>query len=155
MDIVSKRTRSKMMSGIKGSNTKPEIQVRKYLHGAGFRFRLHARELPGRPDIVLPRHGAVVQVQGCFWHGHPGCPFATSPATRPEFWAAKIAANAARDFRTNSELISNGWRLAIVWECALRKTFEPAMLELVAFLRSQDLKVEIGMSGVYQEPRNE
>ena len=108
------------MAGIKGRHTKPEIVVRKALHAAGFRFRLHDRRLPGRPDIVLPKWHAVVQVHGCFWHRHPGCRFATTPASNKAFWFAKFEENSRRDQHNVSELRSLGWRVALVWECALK-----------------------------------
>lgn len=120
MDIVDPATRSRMMSGIRGKNTKPELAVRRYLHGAGFRYRLHAAHLPGSPDLVLPRYRAVVFVHGCFWHAHQGCHYFRVPATRHEFWTTKLAANVARDDRDIAALRAAGWRVAIVWECALR-----------------------------------
>lgn len=108
-----------MMSGIRGKDTGPERLVRSLLHRRGFRFRLHANELPGRPDIVFPRFRAVVQVHGCFWHGH-NCPLFRLPSTRPEFWKAKITRNRENDERSEQSLADLGWRVAIVWECALR-----------------------------------
>ena len=109
------------MSGIRGRNTKPEILVRSLLHHLGFRFRLHARELPGKPDIVLPRYRAVIFVNGCFWHGHD-CPFYRLPRTRSDFWQDKIDRNRASDHRAKDALLAAGWRVAMVWECALRGT---------------------------------
>lgn len=120
MDVVDPLTRSRMMSGIRGKDTKPELAVRRYLHRAGFRYRLHAAHLPGRPDLVLPRYRAVVFVHGCFWHAHQGCHYFRIPATRHEFWATKLAANSARDDRDIAALREAGWRVAIIWECALR-----------------------------------
>ena len=108
------------MAGIGGRNTRPELAIRSALHARGFRFRLHARELPGKPDIVLPRYRAVIFVHGCFWHRHADCRYATTPATRPEFWQEKFAGNVARDASAVSELRHRGWRVAIVWECRLR-----------------------------------
>src|SRR5690242_15228147 len=119
VDIVDSATRSRMMSGIRGRNTKPEILIRSLLHRQGFRFRLDARDLPGRPDIVLPRYRAVVLIHGCFWHGHD-CALFKMPATRHEFWAKKIAANRARDARNADMLKRAGWRVLTVWECSLR-----------------------------------
>lgn len=118
-DIVDTVTRSRMMAGIRGRNTKPEILIRSLLHRQGFRFRLHARSLPGRPDIVLQRYGAVIFVNGCFWHGHD-CSFFKWPKTRPEFWRKKIRRNRVLDRRAMRELLASGWRVAIVWECAIR-----------------------------------
>ncbi|TPG04038.1 very short patch repair endonuclease [Sphingomonas oligophenolica] len=118
-DIVSRDVRSRMMSGIRGKNTRPEIMVRQMLHAAGLRFRLHAAGLPGKPDIVLPRWRAVVQVNGCFWHGHD-CHLYRLPATRTAFWEAKIAANRRRDGVVADQLAAAGWRQLAVWECALK-----------------------------------
>lgn len=108
------------MSGIGGRNTKPEIVVRKALFAAGFRFRLHRKDLPGRPDVVLPGRRVAVFVHGCFWHAHPGCRYAKVPASRREFWEAKLAANVERDRRAIDALLSAGWRVLVVWECATR-----------------------------------
>jgi len=105
------------MSGIRGRDTKPELAVRRYLHARGFRFRLHVRELPGRPDIVLPRHRTAVFVHGCFWHRHAGCRFAYTPKSRQEFWLPKLEGNAARDARNEERLRDLGWRVELVWEC--------------------------------------
>ena len=107
------------MSRIRGTNTKPEVLVRSALHRAGFRFRLYTRALPGRPDIVLPKHGVVIFVHGCFWHRH-GCSLSSEPATRRRFWQAKFDANVARDRRNARALRALGWRVLTVWECALR-----------------------------------
>ena len=119
-DVVDKATRSRMMAGIKGANTKPEMALRKALHALGLRFRLHAKRLPGRPDIVLPRWKAVIFVHGCFWHRHEGCRYATVPATRPQFWNEKFAANVSRDQRNLDGLAAAGWRARVVWECDLK-----------------------------------
>ena len=118
-DIVDRVTRSRMMAGIRGRDTKPELEIRRALHRQGFRFRLHARNLPGRPDIVLPKYKAVVLVHGCFWHGHD-CRYFRLPATRRAFWARKIADNRARDERNLRDLRACGWRVMVIWECALR-----------------------------------
>ena len=119
-DIVDRRTRSRMMAAIAGRDTAPELALRRALHAMGFRYRLHSRKLRGRPDIVLPRYHAVVFVHGCFWHRHEGCRFATTPATRTGFWTEKFAVNVARDADVKRELLREGWRVATVWECALR-----------------------------------
>lgn len=105
------------MSRIRGRDTRPEKAVRSLLHRMGFRFRLHRRDLPGSPDIVLPRLRTVIFVHGCFWHRHPGCRFAYTPRTRKAFWNAKFAANRARDRRHARDLGSLGWRVVTVWEC--------------------------------------
>ena len=109
------------MAGIGGRDTKPELILRRALHARGLRYRLHDRKLPGTPDLVFRRFGAVCFVHGCFWHRHAGCPYATDPATRPDFWQEKFRANVERDRRARKDLLEAGWRVAIVWECALRK----------------------------------
>lgn len=121
-DIVSPETRSRMMSGIRGRNTKPELAVRRYLHARGFRYRLHVRELPGKPDIVLPRYRTAVFVHGCFWHRHEGCRFAYTPKSRQQFWLAKLEGNAVRDERAAQRLRDLGWRVEVVWECEVTPT---------------------------------
>ena len=118
-DIVDRATRSRMMSGIGGKNTKPEILVRRYLHGAGLRFRLHRAGLPGRPDLVLPRYRAVVFVHGCFWHRHSGCKFAYTPKSNLKFWTTKFRDNVERDIRIVAQLRKLGWRVFVIWECSL------------------------------------
>lgn len=144
-DVVDTATRSRMMAGIKGRDTAPELALRRALHAAGFRFRLHARKLPGRPDLVLPRWRAAVQVHGCFWHRHPGCRFATIPATRPEFWSAKFAGNTERDARNHAALRALHWRVATVWECALSKDrLSASAATLAEWIRGNGDEVEIG-----------
>ena len=145
-DIVHQQTRSRMMSGIRGKDTKPELALRRALHARGFRFRLHSGQVPGRPDLILPKHGAVVFVHGCFWHRHEGCRYTTVPATRSEFWRAKFDANVARDSAVCGKLLEDGWRVATVWECALRKPerVEASTEALSIWLRSEDLQIEIG-----------
>lgn len=118
-DVVTPDVRSRMMSGIRGKNTGPELIVRRQLHELGFRYRLHVRELPGKPDLVFPRYGAVVFVHGCFWHGHD-CQLFKWPTTRTSFWKAKIEGNRSTDLRNAVALRSSGWRVGIVWECALK-----------------------------------
>jgi DNA mismatch endonuclease (patch repair protein) len=110
------------MSRIRGKNTKPEILVRKGLHARGFRFRLHNKKLPGSPDIVLPKYGVAIMVNGCFWHGHKGCRYATRPKSNVEFWETKIAQNRHRDEVTIAHLESLGWHVIVVWECEIRHT---------------------------------
>jgi DNA mismatch endonuclease, patch repair protein len=119
-DVVDKATRSRMMAGIRGVNTAPEINLRHALHAAGFRYRIHAKELPGRPDLVFPRFRVVVFVHGCFWHRHAGCKWATTPSTNTAFWEEKLNRNMARDARDIGRLQKLGWRVAVVWECAMR-----------------------------------
>ena len=119
-DKLTSSQRSRCMSRIRGKNTKPEILVRKGLHARGFRFRLHNRKLPGSPDIVLPKYGVAIMVNGCFWHGHKGCRFATRPKSNVEFWETKIARNRHRDEITTAHLEALGWHVITVWECELR-----------------------------------
>lgn len=109
-----------MMSGIRGRNTRPEMAVRRALFAAGFRFRLHRRDLPGAPDVALPGRKIAVFIHGCFWHRHSGCRYSKLPATRPEFWRAKLDGNVERDRRIVEALLAMGWRVLIVWECAIK-----------------------------------
>ena len=118
-DVVDIATRSRMMSGIRGRNTRPEMTVRKFLHSQGFRFRLHRKDLPGTPDIVLPKHKTVIFVHGCFWHRHSNCRFATMPQTNIEFWNSKFESNVVRDEKNESALKASGWHVLILWECEL------------------------------------
>jgi DNA mismatch endonuclease, patch repair protein len=144
VDIVDRATRSRMMASIRGKDTRPELLLRRALHSRGFRYRLHARSLPGRPDLVLPRWRAVVFVHGCFWHRHSGCRYATTPATRPEFWQAKFDANVARDARSMEALEAQQWRVAIVWECAQRsKSMDEIVTQLAEWLRSGQGRLEL------------
>lgn len=121
-DVVTPEVRSRMMSGIRSTGTRPELILRQGLHRAGFRYRLHVRNLPGKPDLVFPRYQAVIFAHGCFWHGHD-CHLFRMPSTRPEFWQAKIARNRVVDTRSEAALVEQGWRLGIVWECALKGRF--------------------------------
>lgn len=118
-DVVTPDVRSRMMSGIRSTNTRPEMILRQGLHRAGFRYRLHVRNLPGKPDLVFPRYRAVIFAHGCFWHGHD-CHLFKWPSTRPDFWQAKIARNRVVDARSEAALAEQGWRRGIVWECALK-----------------------------------
>ena len=112
--------RSKNMSAIKSKNTKPEIKVRKVLHSMGYRFRLHSKNLPGSPDIVLPKYKTVIFVHGCFWHRHENCKYASTPKTRQEFWNKKFNENINRDKINQENLSSKGWKIIIIWECEIR-----------------------------------
>lgn len=118
-DIFSKSKRSEIMSRIRGKDTGPELVVRRELFARGFRYRLHAKDLPGKPDIVLPKYGAAVIVDGCFWHGHKNCKVFRWPKTRTAFWRAKIDANGKRDTRNRRALRTLGWNVVRVWECEL------------------------------------
>ncbi|ALK30281.1 very short patch repair endonuclease [Burkholderia plantarii] len=145
VDVVDKATRSRMMSGIRGLNTKPEITIRSLLHRQGFRFRLHVRDLPGKPDIVLPRYSAVIFVHGCFWHGHD-CKFFKLPGTRTDFWREKINRNRANDHKALTTLLAGGWRVGIVWECALRgadKDVDGIAKDLAHWLHSDISEMEL------------
>ena len=114
--------RSRNMSAIKSKNTKPEIAVRKLLHSMGYRFRLHRKDLPGSPDIVLPKYKTVIFVHGCFWHRHENCKYATTPKTRPAFWESKFNENIRRDRTNQNNLIKLGWKVLVIWECELKNT---------------------------------
>jgi DNA mismatch endonuclease (patch repair protein) len=123
-----------MMAGIQGKNTKPELLIRKALHARGFRFRLHVKDLPGKPDLVLPKYRALIFIHGCFWHGHT-CRYFKVPQTRPEFWLEKIGKNQTRDILQEGALKAMGWRVLIVWECAVRsmkKEKSPLLVDLIA-----------------------
>ncbi len=119
-DIFTRQKRSEIMSSVKSKDTKPERLVRSLLHKMGYRFRLHVAGLPGKPDIVLPRHGKVVFVNGCFWHGHKGCCRGKAPKSNTEFWIEKIGKNVERDTRIYRKLRKDGWQILIVWECQTR-----------------------------------
>lgn len=145
-DVVDAETRSRMMAGIRGKETRPERVLRRALHARGIRYRLHDKRLPGRPDLVFPKYHAVCLVHGCFWHRHRGCRYSTNPATRPDFWRNKFAENVARDKRNEQALRAAGWRIATVWECSLKK--EPAAQvaeQLESWLR--------GAKAAFESPR--
>lgn len=129
VDVVDVATRSRMMAGIGSKNTKPEIQVRRYLHARGFRFRLHDKRLPGKPDVVLPKWKAVIFVHGCFWHWH-GCRYFKLPKTNTEFWREKLSANKRRDEANCAQLVALGWRVLVIYECALRNDAEKTLASL-------------------------
>ena len=120
VDVFSEQKRSWIMGRVKGRDTKPEMLVRSLLHRMGFRFRLHRKDLPGNPDIVLPRYKKVIFVHGCFWHRHTGCRYATSPKTHTAFWKAKFSSNVSRDRRNRRELKKMGWAVLTVWQCELK-----------------------------------
>jgi len=122
-DVFTTEQRSRVMAAVRGRDTRPEIRLRRLLHARGLRFRLHGRHrgarLPGRPDLVFASARAVVFVHGCFWHRHPGCPRATTPASRTNYWGPKFERNVARDREVQNALAAAGWRVALVWECGL------------------------------------
>lgn len=124
MDVVDKATRSRMMAAINGKNTQPELALRRFLHALGYRFRLHRKDLPGKPDIVMPKLRTCIFVHGCFWHRHVGCRYATTPKTRSAFWAAKFSRNVERDLENVHALEALGWKVMVVWECEIRQGAE-------------------------------
>lgn len=125
VDVVDKATRSRMMSGIRGKNTSPELIVRKFLHAQGLRYKLHAKDLPGKPDLVFPKYGVVIFVHGCFWHRHSGCRYSTTPSSNQNFWMQKFDDNVRRDREAIKKLKKAGWRVLVIWECDMTdKTLE-------------------------------
>ena len=152
-DIVTPAVRSRMMSGIRSKDTRHEILIRKALHAAGLRYRLHRRDIPGTPDIALPKYRAVIFVHGCFWHGHD-CHLFKQPSTRSEFWFAKIDRNRQRDAEVRQALQDAGWRRLTVWECACRGKgrfeFQDLIAEIVRWLKGgsaeQDIVGERGIA---------
>jgi len=142
-DIVSPAVRSRMMASIRSRDTKPEMTVRRHLHGLGFRYRLSPRELPGRPDLVLPRYKATIFVHGCFWHGHSSCKLAKLPSTNVEFWTEKISANRKRDAAMVAKLRALGWRVAVIWECALRSNPDDTLRQVSEFIASDKAMIEV------------
>ncbi|WP_459040893.1 very short patch repair endonuclease [Stenotrophomonas sp. PSU-St19] len=151
-DKVSREVRSNMMRGIRGKDTRPEIVVRKYLFSQGFRYVLHGRNLPSKPDLVMPKYRLAVFVHGCFWHRHPLCSYAATPKTRRDFWVNKLEGNFARDKRSQAQLIDLGWRVCVVWECALRHSQKTTLNELAQFICSDADYAEFSWN---QEPRTE
>lgn len=138
MDFVSKEKRSAIMRGVKGKDTNPEKTVRSYLHRNGFRFRLHGKDLPGKPDIILPRYKAVIFVHGCFWHQHPGCRHACIPESNTEFWTEKFRRNKVRDIANLESIEALGWEPIVIWECELH--MDKRLDSLRAHLMSIDQK---------------
>jgi DNA mismatch endonuclease (patch repair protein) len=145
-DVVSSEKRSEMMAGIRSANTRPEMLIRRALHARGWRYRLHDSKLPGRPDLVFARRNAVLFVNGCFWHGHD-CHLFKWPKSRELFWRDKIAGNISRDLRTHADLRALGWRVADVWECAL-KGREQLGLEKVIGRLDSFLSSDVGYCSV-------
>jgi len=144
-DIVDKKTRSRWMAGIRGKDTKPEIRVRSYLHRAGFRFRLHKKGIPGRPDIWLAKHNAAIFVNGCYWHRHRGCRKSTSPKDNKAKWRDKFAATVVRDERNLALLAKHGIRVLVIWECELdaEKRLSKSLPKIAKWLRSKSRYREI------------
>lgn len=144
-DVVDAETRSRMMSGIRGKNTKPEILIRSLLHKDGYRFRLHDKALPGKPDIVLKRYGAVIFVHGCFWHRHL-CHLFKWPKSRAEFWKEKLNGNHKRDQENIRSLTSLGWRVCVVWDCAIKgagRDIDPVVQCITDWINSDRSTMEI------------
>ena len=146
VDVLAPEQRQLNMSRIRGRDTKPEMLIRRGLHARGLRYRLQDRSLPGRPDLVFPRHHAVILVHGCFWHGHD-CPMFRLPATRRDFWSAKIGANRSRDAKSHEALIALGWRVLTVWECSLkgkgRLPFGSVLETCIGFIQGDQAEVTI------------
>lgn len=137
VDTITAEHRSWNMSRIKGVDTGPERHLRSPLHGAGYRFRLHKKNVPGRPDVVLPRYRTVIFVHGCYWHRHPGCRYATTPSTRTSFWTDKFAATVERDARKAGELTAAGWRVITVWECELERDPDGTLAGIIQQLEGE------------------
>lgn len=135
-DVFPREKRSWIMSRVKGRNTKPEMLVRSFVHRMGLRFRLHRRDLPGNPDIVLPKHNKVIFVHGCFWHGHKSCPRSQRPTTNEQFWNEKLDENIKRDKRVRAALRRMGWKVLVVWQCEIRNP-ERVLKKLERFLHDQ------------------
>lgn len=152
-DVVDAATRSRMMAGIRGTNTKPELVVRRGLHRLGFRYGLHCRDVPGKPDLVFRSRRAVIFVHGCFWHGHD-CKYFRLPGTRLEFWRKKIEQNQARDLVVTQQLKASGWRQLVIWECAVRgqsdAEISKVIRQIASWLRSSDKFLDLpqGTKGV-------
>lgn len=148
MDTVDRKTRSRIMASVGQRDTGPEMCLRRILHRHGLRYRLHDRSLPGSPDLVFPRFQSVVFVHGCFWHVHEGCKFATKPSSRKTFWKEKFDANRKRDRRNYDTLVASGWRVLVVWECAIKGQKEDELDKLgkavVRWLKSDNRYGEIG-----------
>lgn len=145
-DIVNSATRSRMMSGIRSRDTRPEMVIRRGLHARGYRYRLHSRRLPGKPDLVFKSRGAVIFVNGCFWHGHR-CHLFKWPSTRSAWWRTKIEGNRARDASVREQIANMGWRQLRVWECALkgvdRRSTDLVIEEVAAWLESDETNRDI------------
>ena len=137
MDTVNQQTRSRIMACVKSKNTCPELKFRKGLFALGFRYRIHG-ELPGKPDLVFPKFKAVIFVNGCYWHGHHGCPRFRLPTSNVDYWRKKIERNKFNDTRNIERLTDLGWRVLIAWECEINTNLEKTLIEAVAWLKSTD-----------------
>jgi len=154
-DIVDSRRRSELMANIRGRDTAPELAVRRIAHRMGLRFRLHRNDLPGRPDLVFPKHRLAVFVHGCFWHRHEGCRHASTPKSRTDFWTEKFAANVERDARQEAALRALGWRVLVIWQCETRDeaTVERKLSELIGCDRTTSERT-IALSATTGEHRS-
>ena len=137
MDKISKEKRSKNMSKIKSHDTSIEIKVRKYLFSQGFRYRKNVKSLPGKPDIVLSKYKTVIFINGCFWHRHPGCKYATTPSSHQEFWQKRFTANVKNDQKNHKLLTESGWNVIVLWECEIEHDFVNLMTNLIKELHSR------------------
>ena len=136
-DVLSKEQRKRCMSHVRGKDTKPEVMVRQFLFAQGFRYRLYRKDLPGKPDIVLPKYRTVIFINGCFWHGHSGCKYATIPKANHDFWLAKISGNIERDKTNYAKLFELGWKVVEIWQCELKPKFrEQTLNNLLTELRN-------------------
>ena len=136
-DVLSKEQRKRCMSHVRGKDTKPEVMVRQFLFAQGFRYRLYRKDLPGKPDIVLPKYKTVIFINGCFWHGHSGCKYATIPKANHDFWLAKISGNIERDKSNHAKLFELGWKVIEIWQCELKPKFrEQTLNNLLTELRN-------------------
>ena len=147
--------RSRMMSSIRGKNTWPERMLRSLLFARGFRYRLHVRNLPGSPDLVFPKHGAVIFVHGCFWHRHEGCRYTTTPKANSEFWKQKFQGNVDRDARHAAVLRDLGWRVAVVWECSLKQSIDHTAQIVEEWLHGNEACLIVGSSSLPQAAESE
>ncbi|MEF2968617.1 very short patch repair endonuclease [Paenibacillus sp. M1] len=138
MDSFSKEKRSQIMSNVKSKNTTPELIVRRLLHRMGYRFRLHRPDLPGKPDIVLPKYKKVIFINGCFWHGHENCKKSQLPKTNREFWQSKIRKNKSRDEKSINKLLEMGWQCLVIWDCQIKKKdIEKLVIILEGFMKGE------------------
>ena len=136
-DVLTKEQRKRCMSHVRGKDTKPEVMVRQFLFAQGFRYRLYRKDLPGKPDIVLPKYRTVIFINGCFWHGHSGCKYATIPEANHDFWLAKISGNVERDKSNYAKLFELGWKVIEIWQCELKPKFrEQTLNNLLTELRN-------------------
>lgn len=136
-DIKSRSQRSRNMSAIRGKDTKPEMIIRRYLHSCGYRFRLHRKDLPGKPDLVLPKYDLAIFVHGCFWHRHENCKYTTTPVNRSDFWTEKFSKNVERDRNNRGALLQEGWRVLIIWECGV-KHLQENLSDLTRLIETPD-----------------